>query len=123
MKKHILTICLLFATCFVASAKCLVLKLTNGTCAYYQISAEQHPVMRITDEGISIGVSAYTFSQIAGFYISEGDAPVGVEAVRLSDESADQQIGLDGREVSLSELPAGIHLVRVGDSVLKVIKK
>lgn len=132
-----------------ASARSLVLELTDGSKIYYLIDDENNPVMTFNDGQLTVEGSQYTFANIVKFYISETDDPNAIEGVSGKAETAIKdgvvyvktkgQVRLystDGRQmdarisrqddttvVDAAHLPAGTYILQVNGQSIKFQKK
>ena len=113
----------------VLNAKSLVITLSDDSKAYYQLDSEHHPVMRMTDDGLTVETDRYTFMQIREWHISDEDAPAGIESAALGQEEKKETVRIysaDGKllqTTDLKDLPAGTYVIRNGQSSLKILKK
>ena len=133
------------------SAKSLVLTLKNGTLVYYLLGGDTNPVMRFTDEGMTVNADKYEFSGIRNFYISDTDDPNGIshttqgaeasyknnmltlssketKAIRIysadgSEISAPVQQKGNATQIDLNALPQGTYIISDGTTSFKVLKK
>lgn len=150
MKKLLLATLLLLGMSSL-QAKSLVVSLTNGSLVYYLIGGETNPMMRFTEDRVSINGNEYEFSKIQYFYISETDDPSGMEVaekscvveyreegllIRPSKEGSEVSVcALDGKVVvpvrmireesyfvDLSSQPSGVYVVKVGVDSFKFVK-
>ncbi|MBR0037728.1 MAG: calcium/sodium antiporter [Bacteroidales bacterium] len=124
----LLVIYLAFLGNTIMNAKSLVFTLNDDSKVYYQLDSEHHPMLRMTDEGLTIEANQYTFSQISSWRISEEDAPSGIEAVN-ADNSNSEVIRIytaDGKlqqTKELKDLPAGTYVIQTAKSSIKIVKK
>jgi hypothetical protein len=132
------------------SAKSLVITLSNGRKVYYLIDNDNVPVMRFSDNEMTVDNDTYRFSGIKEFRISEEDDPTGLEQIASSRpsmslsesaiyiESADavSVFTIDGKSVSVkvsdagglktidtSSLDKGVYVIKSGDTSFKFMKK
>ncbi len=139
MKKTLL-IALMACSCMMASAKSLVLKMTDGTEVYYLLGGETTPVMKIVEGQVVVNADTYEFSGIDRFYISATDNPVGIKD--MSGTLYTKAGGtlhiytLDGKQVQAptsnvdgieavdtNQLPAGAYIINVNGKSIKFLKK
>lgn len=142
--------CLLFSI-GISFGKSLVLTLANNTLVYYVLGGAKNPMMRFADGKVCVESDEYTFSNIKNFYISETDDPSGIEHL-LKEQQITYKAGtlivhtdspesisvytVNGMKisvpveqagnvvaVSMTQLPNGVYVVRVGESSFKVFKK
>ena len=142
--------CLLFSI-GISFGKSLVLTLANNTLVYYMLGGANNPMMRFADGKVCVESDEYTFSNIKNFYISETDDPSGIEHL-LKEQQITYKAGtlivhIDSPEsisvytvngmkisvpveqagnvvaVSMTQLPNGVYVVRVGESSFKVFKQ
>ena len=142
--------CLLFSI-GISFGKSLVLTLANNTLVYYLLGGAKNPMMRFADGKVCVESDEYTFSNIKNFYISETDDPSGIEHL-LKEQQITYKAGtlivhtdnpetisvytVNGMKisvpveqagnvvaVSMTQLPNGVYVVRVGESSFKVFKK
>lgn len=134
-----------------ALAKSLVLTLNGGKRVCYLLGGDVDPMMRFVDGAMTVGVDGYLFVDVRNFYISAEDDPSGVEqtlmssapsykgnvlCMQVSGEVSVKVYAADGRDiqapvrvvddmvcVDFNPLPAGMYVVSVGESSLKVVKK
>lgn len=149
MKKLLLTIIAIMTMALSASARSLVLELTNGDKIYYLIGGETNPVLTFNKGTVSVEGTQYAFANIAKFYISETDDPNAIEGVSTKPEAAIKEgiiyvqtkgqvqlFSTDGRQmnapvsrqgdstvVDATSLPTGSYILRIGDQSVKFIKK
>jgi len=132
-----------------ASAKSLLLTLTNGKQVYYLLGGEKNPVMKFTDGSVSVNADQYEVSGIKNFVISETDDP---DAIRLlsatsrpqwqddmllipSAEGSVRVYSANGTQmaadisetggntiVNLNALSQGVYIVKVGNCSFKIAK-
>ena len=142
--------CLLFSI-GISFGKSLVLTLANNTLVYYLLGGAKNPMMRFADGKVCVESDEYTFSNIKNFYISETDDPSGIEHLLKEQQitykagtlivhtDSPESIGVytvNGMKisvpveqagnvvaVSMTQLPNGVYVVRVGESSFKVFKK
>ena len=142
--------CLLFSL-GISFGKSLVLTLANNTLVYYLLGGAKNPMMRFADGKVCVESDEYTFSNIKNFYISETDDPSGIEHLLKEQQitykagtlivhtDSPESIGVytvNGMKisvpveqagnvvaVSMTQLPNGVYVVRVGESSFKVFKK
>ena len=113
----------------VLNAKRLVFTLSDDSKAYYQLDGEHHPVMRMTDDGLTVETDRYTFMQIREWHISDEDAPAGIESAAIGQDEKNETVRIysaDGKllqTTDLKDLPAGTYVIRNGQSTLKILKK
>ncbi len=126
----LLVIYFLFIGNTVLNAKSLVLTLNDGSQAYYQLDDDSKPMMRFTDEGLTVEADAYTFLQVSQWSVSDKDAPVGIEEVQniTADQASEvlQIYSTDGKLLetrNLKDLPTGSYLVKTQNATLKILKK
>ena len=149
MKKRLLTMisCALLAASFV-QAKSLVLTLTDGTRVYYLLGGDTNPMMRLSDDGVTVNADGYTFGNLKNFYISSTDDPNGIEQQLAATKTSyhDNMLvctakGTDKVQVwtatgtqakasisyesgmalvDLSHLPQGAYIVKIGQTTMKV---
>ncbi|MBO5824392.1 MAG: T9SS type A sorting domain-containing protein [Prevotella sp.] len=142
--------CLLFSI-GISFGKSLVLTLANNTLVYYMLGGAKNPMMRFVDSKVCVESDEYTFSNIKNFYISETDDPSGIEHL-LKEQQITYKAGtlivhtdnpesisvytVNGMKisvpveqagnvvaVSMTQLPNGVYVVRVGESSFKVLKQ
>lgn len=142
--------CLLFSI-GISFGKSLVLTLANNTLVYYMLGGDKNPMMRFADGKVCVESDEYTFSNIKNFYISETDDPSGIEHL-LKEQQITYKAGtlivhtdspesisvytVNGMKisvpvelagnvvaVSMTQLPNGVYVVRVGESSFKVFKQ
>ena len=142
--------CLLFSI-GISFGKSLVLTLANNTLVYYVLGGAKNPMMRFADGKVCVESDEYTFSNIKNFYISETDDPSGIEHL-LKEQQITYKAGtlivhtdnpesisvytVNGMKisvpveqagnvvaVSMTQLPNGVYVVRVGESSVKVFKQ
>lgn len=142
--------CLLFSI-GISFGKSLVLTLANNTLVYYVLGGDKNPMMRFADGKVCVNSDEYAFSNIKNFYISETDDPSGIEHL-LKEQQITYKAGMlivhtDSPEsisvytvngmkisvpveqagnvvaVSMTQLPNGVYVVRVGESSFKVFKQ
>ena len=142
--------CLLFSI-GISFGKSLVLTLANNTLVYYMLGGAKNPMMRFADSKVCVESDEYTFSNIKNFYISETDDPSGIEHL-LKEQQITYKAGtlivhtdnpesisvytVNGMKisvpveqagnvvaVSMTQLPNGVYVVRVGESSFKVLKQ
>lgn len=143
-------VCLLFSI-GISFGKSLVLTLANNTLVYYMLGGAKNPMMRFADGKVCVESDEYTFSNIKNFYISETDDPSGIEHL-LKEQQITYKAGtlivhtdspesisvytVNGMKisvpveqagnvvaVSMTQLPNGVYVVRVGESSFKVFKQ
>jgi tricorn protease-like protein len=142
--------CLLFSI-GVSFGKSLVLTLANNTLVYYVLGGDKNPMMRFADGKVCVNSDEYAFSNIKNFYISETDDPSGIEHLLKEQQITykagtlivhtdnPESIGVynangmkvsvaveqsgDVVAVSMTQLPNGVYVVRVGESSFKVFKQ
>lgn len=131
------------------SAKSLVLTLADGTDVYFLLGGEKDPVMKVTNETVTVDTQSFTFTDVVKFRISQTDDPNAIRELTsgstrfdgntLFVSSSDKQIQLytvDGKKVDVKgsqtdgmtmipvdNLSSGIYLLRVGNQTMKFIKK
>ena len=142
--------CLLFSI-GISFGKSLVLTLANKTLVYYMLGGDKNPMMRFADGKVCVDSDEYSFSNIKNFYISETDDPNGIEHL-LKEQQITYKAGtlivhtdspesisvytVNGMKisvpvelagnvvaVSMTQLPNGVYVVRVGESSFKVFKQ
>ena len=142
--------CLLFSI-GISFGKSLVLTLANKTLVYYMLGGDKNPMMRFADGKVCVDSDEYSFSNIKNFYISETDDPSGIEHL-LKEQQITYKAGtlivhtdspesisvytVNGMKisvpvelagnvvaVSMTQLPNGVYVVRVGESSFKVFKQ
>lgn len=142
--------CLLFSI-GISFGKSLVLTLANNTLVYYMLGGAKNPMMRFADGKVCVESDEYTFNNIKNFYISETDDLSGIEHL-LKEQQITYKAGTlivhtDNPEsisvytangmkisvpveqagnvvaVSMTQLPNGVYVVRVGESSFKVFKQ
>lgn len=142
--------CLLFSI-GISFGKSLVLTMANNTLVYYMLGGAKNPMMRFADGKVCVESDEYTFSNIKNFYISETDDPSGIEHL-LKEQQITYKAGtlivhtdspesisvytVNGMKisvpveqagnvvaVSMTQLPNGVYVVRVGESSFKVFKQ
>ena len=149
MKKLLLTIFAIMTMAVSASARSLVIELTNGDKIYYLIGGETNPVLTFNEGTVSVDGAQYTFANVAKFYISETDDPNAIEGVSTKPEAAIKEgmvyvqtkgqvqlFSTDGRQMNVrtsrqgkstvvdaTQLPAGSYILRVGNQSVKFLKK
>lgn len=142
--------CLLFSI-GISFGKSLVLTLANNTLVYYVLGGAKNPMMRFADGKVCVESDEYTFSNIKNFYISETDDPSGIEHLLKEQQitykagtlivhtdspesisvytvngmkiSVPVELSGDIVAVSMTQLPNGVYVVRVGESSFKVFKQ
>lgn len=142
--------CLLFSI-GISFGKSLVLTLANNTLVYYVLGGDKNPMMRFADGKVCVNSDEYAFSNIKNFYISETDDPSGIEHLLKEQQITykagtlivhtdnPESIGVynangmkvsvaveqsgDVVAVSMTQLPNGVYVVRVGESSFKVFKQ
>ena len=142
--------CLLFSI-GISFGKSLVLTLANNTLVYYVLGGAKNPMMRFADGKVCVNSDEYAFSNIKNFYISETDDPSGIEHLLKEQQITykagtlivhtdnPESIGVynangmkvsvpveqsgDVVAVSMTQLPNGVYVVRVGESSFKVLKQ
>lgn len=143
-------VCLLFSI-GISFGKSLVLTLANNTLVYYMLGGDKNPMMRFADGKVCVNSDEYVFSNIKNFYISETDDPSGIEHL-LKEQQITYKAGtlivhtdspesisvytVNGMKVSvpveqsgnvvavsMTQLPNGVYVVRVGESSFKVFKQ
>ena len=142
--------CLLFSI-GISFGKSLVLTLANNTLVYYVLGGDKNPMMRFADGKVCVNSDEYAFSNIKNFYISETDEPSGIEhllkeqqitykaGTLIVNTDSPESIGVynaNGMKisvpveqagnvvaVSMTQLPNGVYVVRVGESSFKVFKQ
>ncbi|MBO4663202.1 MAG: T9SS type A sorting domain-containing protein [Bacteroidaceae bacterium] len=151
MRKFLLTLVLMTAGVFSASAKSLVLTLKDGTKVYFLITDSSYPMMKIKDGEITLGDEhKYTFPELATFVVSNTDDPNGVEDVEVAqahtyksntlvfagDANKVKVYNVSGAQVdalisenngsvavNLNNLPNGAYVISTGSTSFKVVKK
>lgn len=127
-------------------AKSLVLVLTDGTEAYYNIDT-QSAIMHLIDGNVVVETNTYRFSDIERFYISNDDAPSTIDNANVSKPISQDGIlyipnqdtatlyTIEGKQVAISNngtgiqsfdignLPTGTYLVKTKKVILKITKK
>lgn len=148
MVKKLILICTLALLASVsASARSLVLVLSDSTKIYFLL--DDKPVLRMVDGKVMIDTQAFRFEEVDRFYISQTDDPSGIEAVM-----AEKQVTFDGNtivvdgekavevyaingmkmkakvsrtagmtKVDTSGLAKGTYVVKVGKASMKFVKK
>lgn len=148
--KQLTTLLFLWLFALSAHAKSVVFTLRSGALVYYQLGGATNPVMRWTNEGLTVNADAYAVSDIQYFYISAEDAPVstpvvaptahanvyeqGVFTVMAGDEqvsvwtlsgtpvSVPITVMQDSVRIAFTHLPKGVYVVRVGKESFKIQK-
>ena len=93
MKKKTILICTLALLASVsASARSLVLVLSDSTKIYFLL--DDKPVMRMENGKVLIDTQAFSFEDVDHFYISQTDDPSGIEAVM-----AEKKVKFDGQSL------------------------
>lgn len=139
--------CVLFAASLV-QAKSLVLTLADGTRVYYLLGGDTNPMMRLSDDGVTVNADSYTFGNLKNFYISSTDDPNSIEQ-QLAEAKAsyhDNMLVCTVKEtekaqvwtvagtrvqasikheggmtlIDLSSLPQGVYIVVIGKATMKV---
>lgn len=137
----------LLVSALAAQARSLVVTLTDGTKAYFQLADGARPVMKFMAGRVSVDSQTFTIADIRDFRLSAEDAPTGIQSVEtgvrpdgeslwIASESplavydsqgrkqpVDLQRLRGGQRVSLSALPRGLYIIHVGKSTFKVVKK
>ncbi len=127
-------------------AKSLVLVLTDGTEAYYNIDA-QSAIMHLENGNILVETDSYQFANIERFYISNNDVPSAIgnaDTLKPSEKDgtlyvpnqdfatlytidgkqmATSHNGTDTQAFNLSGLPSGTYLLKTKNATLKFAKK
>ena len=131
-----------------ASAKSLVLLLSDGTEVYYLLGGEADPVMKIVDGEVCVNADKYAFSGIQKFYISQTDDPSGIPGVEaggaemrdgvlyVRGKGAVRVFTADGRavgagvsadggvtSVDMNALPQGVYVLSVNGKSMKFLKR
>lgn len=111
-------------------SKCLRLTLADGSQVYYQLGGERNPMLRLTDNGLTINTDAYTFENITSFKILNEDAPNGLERVAcdLQSNVPVKVYNLEGKEMKVanqdaSALPAGVYILNSANASIKIVKR
>ena len=135
-----------------ASAKNLVIELTNGTKIYYPVSNSVTPFLKVTEGTVSIDADQYAFADADRFYLTDEADPTAVVSpeakpvmregfvylettgpVRLYTPDG-QQLPVKATvqhpsataqltEVDLNGLKPGTYLLKTGNKTLKFTKK
>lgn len=143
----------IFLACFVATlqteAKSLVVVLTNGTLAYYEISKTSEPVMKRGNGTIMVNTDGYNLSEFHHFYVRNEDVPASISGIKTdgtryegtyfyvkSDDKKVSVYSTDGKEmnmrftindgwtiVPMGNLRSGVYIVKVGESSFKIRKR
>ncbi|MCR5132106.1 MAG: T9SS type A sorting domain-containing protein [Prevotella sp.] len=147
MKKTIIMSLLLLAVTSV-SAKSVVMVLNDSTKVYYLIENGK-PVLKMKDNGFTVNnQDTYEFETFNRFFISNEDAPTGINQLEASDllfeggslliesSQAARVYSADGKAISvpmrqvgnkqsfdLSAMPPGIYVLRCGNQSMKFMKK
>lgn len=142
MKKLLFIIVLMVATVTV-QAKSLVITLADGTEVYYLLGGDVNPVMKFKDGKVTVNADAYEISDIKKFVISQTDDPSGIKAETfyVKGKQDIEVFSLDGKKVdtikstslqskedaisslSLTTLPKGVYVLKIGSATMKVLKK
>ena len=141
--KKLLFIIVLMVAAVTVQAKSLVITLADGTEVYYLLGGDVNPVMKFKDGKVTVNADAYEISDIKKFVISQTDDPSGIKAETF-DVKGKQDIevfSLDGKKVdtikstslqskedaisslSLTTLPKGVYVLKIGSATMKVLKK
>ena len=135
MKKTILICTLALLASVSASARSLVLVLSDSTKIYFLL--DDKPVMRMENGKVLIDTQAFSFEDVDHFYISQTDDPSGIEAVM-----AEKKVKFDGQSamngvkmkakvsqaagmttVDTEGLAKGSYVVKIGKSSFRFLKK
>lgn len=145
--KSILFSILVLASTVSASARSLVLVLSDSTKIYFLL--DEKPVMRIVDGHVFIDTQAFSFEEVDRFYISQTDDPNGIEAVMaekkvkfegntlvVEGEKKVEIYAVNGQKmkakivttaglttVDTGSLATGSYIVKIGKSSFKFLKK
>ncbi len=142
MKKLLFTIAMMVVVATV-HAKSLVITLADGTEVYYLLGGDVNPVMKFKDGKVTVNADAYEISDIRKFVISQTDDPSGIKAETfyVKGKQDIEVFTLDGKKVdtirptklqskedamsslSLTTLPKGVYVLKVGEATMKVLKK
>ena len=133
-----------------ASAKSLVLRLTDGTEIYYLIGSNEMPLMKFIDGEMYVNGDKYAFSGIERFYISQTDDPNAIDVVEGDTNRPTMQDGvlyvktsgkvgvfsLDAKQadaivkqhagvttIDTNNLAPGTYVIRIGDTSVKFLKR
>lgn len=147
--KHILSFLSALFILATAQARCVVFTLSSGAHAYYQLGGTHNPVLRWGNEGVTIDCDAYQLADIRNFYVSDEDAPEGIEApslhaggkwhegcllveaeageitvTDLSGRTATCDVHDCGqqRSIDLSRLQPGTYIIKIGNDAIKIIR-
>lgn len=145
--KKLLFIIVLMVAAVTVQAKSLVITLADGTEVYYLLGGDVNPVMKFKDGKVTVNADAYEISDIKKFVISQTDDPSGIKAETFyvkGKQKGKQDIevfSLDGKKVdtikstslqskedaisslSLTTLPKGVYVLKIGSATMKVLKK
>lgn len=141
--KKLLFIIVLMVAAVTVQAKSLVITLADGTEVYYLLGGDVNPVMKFKDGKVTVNADAYEISDIKKFVISQTDDPSGIKAgtFYVKGKQDIEVFSLDGKKVdtikstslqskedaisslSLTTLPKGVYVLKIGSATMKVLKK
>lgn len=141
--KKLLFIIVLMVAAVTVQAKSLVITLADGTEVYYLLGGDVNPVMKFKDGKVTVNADAYEISDIKKFVISQTDDPSGIKAETfyVKGKQDIEVFSLDGKKVdtikstslqskedaisslSLTILPKGVYVLKIGSATMKVLKK
>lgn len=141
--KKLLFIIVLMVAAVTVQAKSLVITLADGTEVYYLLGGDVNPVMKFKDGKVTVNADAYEISDIKKFVISQTDDPSGIKAETfyVKGKQDIEVFSLDGKKVdsikstslqskedaisslSLTTLPKGVYVLKIGSATMKVLKK
>lgn len=131
----------------VVNAKSLVLVLTDETRVYYLLENENSPVMTFDKDNITVRADVYSFNGVSRFYISNTDDTTEIGSVKTAGRKFDGSTlylnakgckvslyNADGKlvnanvsenggvtAVSMASLPAGVYIVKTGNTSFKIV--
>lgn len=118
-------------------ARSLVLTLSDGSTASYQLGGASNPVvMTLASDGVRIKTDAFTFEALRSYVISEQDVPDAINAdrnapaltIRAGHITAEAvaflytvsgRLVAKGRDINLNTLPAGAYVATAAGHSLK----
>lgn len=141
--KKLLFIIVLMVAAVTVQAKSLVITLADGTEVYYLLGGDVNPVMKFKDGKVTVNADAYEISDIKKFVISQTDDPscIKAETFYVKGKQDIEVFSLDGKKVdtikstslqskedaisslSLTTLPKGVYVLKIGSATMKVLKK
>lgn len=141
--KKLLFIIVLMVAAVTVQAKSLVITLADGTEVYYLLGGDVNPVMKFKDGKVTVNADAYEISDIKKFVISQTDDPSGIKAETfyVKGKQDIEVFSLDGKKIdtikstslqskedaisslSLTTLPKGVYVLKIGSATMKVLKK